>query len=120
MKFDEALALHLKAIDERDLDGYLETVHQDATLILPNGTLLTGKDEIAKFHREWFADQDWSMSSETVRVSETGDSAFALLAVAYNDVDPEGAPYRKTYHLTLVFARSDGRWLLVHDQNTFN
>jgi uncharacterized protein (TIGR02246 family) len=120
MEFSEALTQHLRAIGDRDVDGYLDTVHQDATLILPNGTLLSGKDEIAKFHREWFADQDWSLKSETVRVSQTGDSAFALLAVVYDDLDPEGTPYRKTYHLTLVFARSGGRWLLVHDQNTFS
>ena len=38
--------------------------------------------------------------------------------VTYDDLDAEGRPYSMTYVLTLVFARVDGSWLLLHDQNT--
>ncbi|MGN9838483.1 YybH family protein [Nonomuraea sp. H19] len=119
MEFSQALDAHLKAIEARDLDTFLETLHQDATLILPNGTLLRGKDAIAEFHASWFGDPDWSMRTETVRTETAGDSAFVVLSVVYDDLDPEGKPYQKTYYLTLYFARAGERWLLVHDQNTF-
>ncbi|NUW43624.1 YybH family protein [Nonomuraea rhodomycinica] len=119
MEFAKALDAHLAAIHARDLEGYLATVHQDASLILPNGTLLRGKEAIAEFHAAWFADTDWSMRAEPVRVEAAGEAAFALLSVVYDDLDPKGEPYRKTYYLTLYFTRADERWLLVHDQNTY-
>jgi uncharacterized protein (TIGR02246 family) len=119
MEFAQALAEHLKTIEDRDLEGFLATVRQDATLILPNGRLLTGKESIGEFHRDWFGDPDWSLHAETVRLESLGDSGFALLSVRYDDIDPEGRPVQRDYHLSLLFARTDGRWLLVHDQNTF-
>ncbi|WP_248962643.1 YybH family protein [Sphaerisporangium perillae] len=119
MEFSQALAAHLKAIDARDLDGFLATVHPDASVILPSGTLLEGKDAIARFHTAWFDDPDWSLRAETVRVQTAGDSAFAVLSVVYDDLDPDGRPYQKTYYLTLLFTRDGERWLLVHDQNTY-
>jgi hypothetical protein len=42
-----------------------------------------------------------------------------LLSVRYDDIDPEGRPLQLNYHLSLLFVRTDGRWLLLHDQNTF-
>ncbi|GAA3236279.1 YybH family protein [Nonomuraea helvata] len=119
MEFSQALDAHLKAIEARDLEAYLATVHQDASVILPNGTLLRGKEAIAEFHTAWFGDPDWSLRAETVRAETLGEAAFALLSVEYDDLDPEGEPYQKVYYLTLYFTRADGRWLLVHDQNTF-
>lgn len=87
MDFAPALDAHLAAIQARDLDGYLATVHQDASLILPNGTLLRGREAIGEFHADWFADTDWSMRAEPVRVETAGEAAFALLSVVYDDVD---------------------------------
>ncbi len=119
MEFSQALGAHLKAIEARDLDGFLATVHRDASVILPNGTLLRGKDAVAEFHATWFDDPDWSMRTEVVRVETVGDSAFAVLSVVYDDLDQNGQPYQKVYYLTLYFVRVDGQWLLIHDQNTF-
>ncbi|MBT2229246.1 SgcJ/EcaC family oxidoreductase [Nonomuraea sp. NEAU-A123] len=120
MEFSQALAAHLRAIETRDLDGFLATVHPDASVILPNGKLLTGKDAIGEFHTAWFRDPDWSLRPTVIRTETFGESAFVVLSVAYADLDSEGRPYEKSYYLTLYFARIDGRWLLVHDQNTFS
>ena len=57
MDFAAAVNLHLSAIGRRDLDGYLATVHPDVSLIMPDGRLLTGPEEVAAFHRDWFADR---------------------------------------------------------------
>ncbi|MEU7854035.1 nuclear transport factor 2 family protein [Nonomuraea sp. NPDC049141] len=120
MEFSQALAAHLRAIETRDLDGFLATVHPDASVILPNGKLLTGKDAIGEFHVAWFGDPDWSLKTAVIRTETFGESAFVVLSVAYADLDAEGRPYEKSYYLTLYFARFDGQWLLVHDQNTFS
>lgn len=119
MEFAQALADHLAAVEARDLDRYLATVHHDATLVLANGSLLTGKESIAQFHKGWFGDLDWSLRTETLRAEATGESAFALLKVEYHDLDPEGRPYERVYYLSLFFVLTEGQWLLAHDQNTF-
>ena len=119
MEFDDTVAAHLAAVAARDLDAFLATVHDGVTVVLPDGRLLRGRDEVAGLHRDWFADTDWRMDTAPVSTTVAGDTGVAVLAVDYHDVDPAGAPVRKAYLLSLVFARQDGRWLLVHDQNTF-
>ncbi|MFF9348054.1 YybH family protein [Streptomyces sp. NPDC014734] len=118
MEFTTALEHHLAAIDARDLDAYMETVHDEATCILPDGRTVTGAEDVRAFHRDWFRDPDWTMGTELTGSVVQDDTAVAVLRVDYRDLDAEGEPYRLSYLLGLVFARTDGRWLLVHDQNT--
>ncbi|MFB7914193.1 YybH family protein [Streptomyces sp. NPDC056061] len=118
MEFTTALDRHLAAIGARDLDAYMETVHDEATCILPNGKTVTGAADVRAFHRDWFQDPDWTMETELTSSVVQRDTAVAVLRVDYRDLDAEGEPYRLSYLLSLVFARADDRWLLVHDQNT--
>ncbi|KUL34645.1 hypothetical protein ADL15_15720 [Actinoplanes awajinensis subsp. mycoplanecinus] len=119
MKFDAAVTAHLDAVTRRDLPAYLDTVHDDVTVVLPNGKVVSGRDEVATFHKGWFDDPDWRMELTPVRSYTAGDTGVALYSVEYHDVDGSGTPYQKTYVLSLLFTRHDDRWLLVHDQNTF-
>jgi uncharacterized protein (TIGR02246 family) len=118
MPFPDAVNRHLAAIGARDLDGYLDTVHPDVTLIMPNGTLLAGRDEVAAFHRDWFGDPDWSWELDLRHTVTAGGTGVAIFAADYHDLDGEGRPYESSYLLTLVFVRDGDRWLLLHDQNT--
>ena len=118
MDFPDALNRHLAAIGARDLDGYLATLHPDVSLITPNGTLLTGLEEVAKFHRDWFGDPDWSWELDLRRTVTAGDAGLAIFAADYHDLDGQGVPYDLSYLLTLVFVRHGAQWLLLHDQNT--
>jgi uncharacterized protein (TIGR02246 family) len=117
--FDEAVVAHLDAVARRDLPAYLDTVHDEASVVLPNGTAISGRHAVAAFHKEWFDDPDWRMELTALRSYTVGETGVALHHVEYHDVDGSGTPYRKTYVLSLVFARQGDRWLLVHDQNTF-
>jgi uncharacterized protein (TIGR02246 family) len=120
MAFAEALDRHLAAIAARDAESYLATVHDDVSLVLPNGTLLGGRTAVAEFHRDWFSDPDWQMDVTVLHTATAGGTAVAVLDVDYRDVDAAGEPYAKQYLLGLVFTRDDaGTWLLLHDQNTF-
>lgn len=118
MEFAEAVDKHLAAIDARDLAGYLATVHDDVTLIMMNGRVLRGRDEVGEFHRDWFGDPDWSWQLSPVHSVETGDTGVAVFAVDYRDLDRDGRPYTMSYLLSLTFARDGDGWLLLHDQNT--
>ncbi|BCJ48718.1 hypothetical protein Asp14428_01930 [Actinoplanes sp. NBRC 14428] len=118
MQFAEALEHHLATITGRDAEAFLATVHDDVAVITPDGRLLAGREEVGAFHREWFADPDWSWKLEPLRCTEAGDTGVATYAVTYEDVDAGGRPYAMNYVLSLVFARAGGTWLLLHDQNT--
>jgi uncharacterized protein (TIGR02246 family) len=118
VEFTEAVERHLAAVGQRDLDGFLATVHDDVSVVLANGRLVEGRTAVAEFHREWFADPDWSWQLSPVRRSTAGDTAVALYQVAYHDLDQHGQPYELHYLLSLAFTRQAGTWLLLHDQNT--
>lgn len=120
MLLTDALGQHLKTIAERDLTGFEKTIVPDGRLrvILPNGRILQGHDEVMAFHKNWFSDPDWSMVVERQESWATADMGYVLCQVTYNDLDEEGQPYALRYWLTLTFVYEHGQWLLIHDQNT--
>ena len=118
MQFAEAVDHHLTTIADRDIEAFLATVHDDVSLVAPDGRVIAGRAEVAAFHRDWFADPDWSWTLEPLRRVRAGDTGIAVQAVTYHDLDGQGQAYTLRYVLTLVFARVGGTWLLVHDQNT--
>jgi len=115
--FEAALSRHLNAITERDIDTFLSTLTQDEalTVIFPSGDAVTTRADVEALHRDWFADPDWRMEIEPVRVVETDAMALALVRTSYRDT-PDGEP--RFAYLTLTFRLEDGAWRLVHDQNT--
>ena len=118
MDLAEAVDRHLATVTGRDLPGYLATVHDDVSLVLPNGRLIAGREAVGAFHRDWFDDPDWSWTLTPTRTATAGDTGLALFAAEYRDLDAAGKPYTMGYLLSLTFTRRDGRWLLLHDQNT--
>ncbi|WP_375200925.1 YybH family protein [Hyphococcus sp.] len=115
--FRAALDAHLAAIEGKDFEAYKPTVTggDDLHLIFPDGSVIETTEAVFDFHREWFADPNWVMEPEIVKVMEGEDMAAALLKYDYRDT-PEGDP--RGSWLVLVFKLEAGEWRLVHDQNT--
>lgn len=118
--FRATLDTHLQAITHRDLPTLLETVSEraDFSVIFPDGERLVGKAAYAAMHRDWFANPDWRMSFSEVSRWEREDMAGVLLRYDYRDQPEPGTGNPRQRFLFLLFERIDGRWLLVHDQNT--
>jgi uncharacterized protein (TIGR02246 family) len=113
-----AIGRHLDSIKARDLDGYAATLHDDVVLVLPTGTTFLGKDAVVGFHREFFADLDWTQEL-TERTTTVGEhTARVLYEADYRDVDAAGEPVREQYLVAFVFVDAGGEWLLLHDQCT--
>jgi len=119
-RFEEAIKVHLKSIIDRDLPAFSVFLHhsENSLIILPNGDLIKGRDNILDFHKEWFKDTDWRMDAHIVDIFTTDDIGYALLDVVYHDIDEEGKPYELKYFLSLLFKQIDGKWFLLRDQNT--
>ena len=114
--FTTAVERHLRAVTERNLDDYLATVHDDVSVVLLNGRTIEGRRAVGDFHRDWFADPDWSW--RLTPLTSSAGTGEALFAVEYHDLDQHGTPYELRYLLALTFTRRDGTWLLLHDENT--
>jgi ketosteroid isomerase-like protein len=115
MSFREALARHLRAIHERDLDALARTVAPESlVLIMADGKLVRSTQEFLDAHSGWFAMSDWTLGVEEVASFEGTDLAVAVLRLDYRE-PPE---VRSESYLTLVFERREGTWLMVLDQNT--
>ena len=115
MTFRETLARHLKAIQERNLQGLADTVAPDAlVLIMADGKLVRSTREFLEAHRGWFAMPNWTLGVEEVEVFEGRDLAVAVLRLDYR----EPPSVRSWSYLTLVFQRRGEAWLMVQDQNT--
>jgi uncharacterized protein (TIGR02246 family) len=117
--FDATLQTHLRAVQNRDLEGLLATVADSVTLLLPNGRMLSTKEEFENLHIGWFAEKNWTWTPTLIRTETTPSQSFALVSYIYEELDSTGnvAASRNTY-LLLIFKKTDDRWLLVHDQNT--
>ncbi len=118
MNFKQALTTHIHAIETRDLKAYQKTIAKDVLLILPNGHMISGYDEMINFHKDWFSDPDWSMKLEILSLKEYSDTAMVLYDVIYMDLDQDCKPYELKYFLSLHFKLEAGKWLLTFDQNT--
>jgi len=112
------LANHLAAIGARDLDAYAATLHEQVTLILPNGTVHAGRQAVVDFHRGFFADPDWRQDFTAERLVVTARAAAAIYRADYHDVDTGGTPYHRRFLVALLFVPVGDRWLLLHDQCT--
>lgn len=115
---EDTLAQHLRAVRDRDLPAYSATLHDDVVVIVPSGARLVGRAAVEDFHREWFTGRRWVQDLAPLHSTRTPAAAVEVFRADYRDVDDDGVPYARTYLLSLVFARCDDRWLLVHDQCT--
>lgn len=115
--FESALAAHIEAVTNRDIDVYVAsiTTGENLTIIFPGGEIMRSRDEAIEFHTEWFATPGWTMTFEIDHLIETENMGVASLRATYTD---DGGP--RVNWLTLVFEEQDGDWRLVFDQNTRN
>jgi uncharacterized protein (TIGR02246 family) len=117
--FRETLDQHLQAIQNRDLPALLDTLPAEAlVLITSEGQLVRQVSEFRALHQGWFASSTWQLATELVSVREGTELAVAVLALEYRDQPPQGEPIHQRSYLTLIFAREQGKWVMVQDQNT--
>jgi ketosteroid isomerase-like protein len=113
--FQQTVTAHVDAIRHRDLAALMDTITdgENLVLIFPDATTYYTRQQYVDFHREWFAEQGWTMQMEPVSVVLRDGLGVALMRTTYTDA----AGPRKGL-LALTFGREQGRWRLVFDQNT--
>ena len=119
MTFRETLDRHLQAIRDRNLDAFRETVAPSGLIVvMANGRLVRDTAEFLGLHRDWFTDTAWTVEFEPVSIREWSDVGVAVFRLIYRERPQGKPPIHETSYLTLVFARREDGWEMVHDQNT--
>jgi hypothetical protein len=115
--FDNALQGHLDAISNRDIAAFKSNLTRGEKLytIVQNGHAFTTPSELAEIHEQWFKDPDWIWEGSVVHKLVGEDMAMALVKYQYR-AKAGDEPF-DTW-LLYVFTLEDGKWRIVHDQNT--
>jgi ketosteroid isomerase-like protein len=116
LTFLQTVEKHVDAIKNRNLKELLDTVDDHVILVLPDGTLLSSKEEYEQLHIDWFADTQWKMETTILKTEESGELGHVLIKYKYTEKSSV-AETRYTY-LSMLFKKKFNSWLLIHDQNT--
>ena len=113
---DRAERQYVRTTERRDAPGFNALLDRDVTLILRQGEVYDGKAEFAAFIEEFFADPSWTQTF-TVRKKVVKDcsTAFVLYDSRFRDPD-DGVDLQLV--IGLSFVRRDGRWLVLHNQDS--
>lgn len=114
-KFDATIDKYTGSHPIRDVDMLASTLHDEWTVIFPDGELLLGKEEgLTWVREEFFNDPSWTQSfTEIRRVVRGCSTGFVLFDSIY-----EQPGYRSHLLIGLSLTYEHGRWLVIQDQNT--
>lgn len=117
--FEAILKKHLDAIVNRDINGIAATVDDNVLLIFPDGDTISTKEKFIAFHKDWFKDSLWKMTTSIQKTVKTESLCYALVKYQITKYKPDAtiASQSNTF-LLLIFKKEKQNWLLIHDQNT--
>lgn len=115
--YDCTVDRHVSAIKTHDWETFVSTItaQPDLQLILPDGTMIDGREAYLEILEPWLTGGGFTVSEEVIDQRIGADLGYTLLRMTQLN---EGEEEPTRYFLLLVFALEDGSWRLVHDQNT--
>jgi len=113
----ETFDVYIKAIQKSDLKGLFTAVTDNDKFffLTSGGRLIDSRQGYYKFHEDWFAEKDWSISFELVEAVEGQDYGYTNAIYRYQGKMPDGKAYFLDSYFTLIFNREDGMWKAVVD-----
>jgi uncharacterized protein (TIGR02246 family) len=93
----------------------------DASVMVPNFPVMTGKDAVAKVMKDVLADPNWSLALQIsqVEVSKGGDLGYVRGTYVNTSTDQASkkAVSEKGRFLTIFRKEADGSWKAIQDMN---
>ena len=114
----EADAASLRAIAAKDVDSTVSYYDEQASILIPNASIVTGRDAIRKAWEQMFAVPGFNLAPKTtkVEVARSGDLAFAQGTYEFTANDSHGKPVNDHGKFVVVWKKqTDGRWKIVTD-----
>ena len=109
----------VKDLQAKDLDKDVAHYADDASFLMPNMPIQTGKEAIRAVHREMLADPKLSLefAPSKVDISKGGDLAYTQGAYTMTSTDPrtKKPATEKGKYITIYRKQADGSWKAVED-----
>jgi uncharacterized protein (TIGR02246 family) len=114
----EADAASLRAIAAKHIDATVSYYDEQASILMPNAPIVTGREEIRKAWEQMFAIPGFHLAPKTTRVevARSGDFAYAQGTYEFTASDPRGKPVNDRGKFVVVWKKQDdGAWRIVAD-----
>ncbi len=111
-------AAWVKTAAAKDLEGWVANYADDASLLLPNAPIATGKEAIRGATKAVLGDPNFALTfaSTKVDVARSGDLAYAQGNYSMTLSDPTGKPATdKGKYVTVFQKQPDGKWKVLAD-----
>jgi uncharacterized protein (TIGR02246 family) len=114
----EADAASLRAIAAKQVDTTVSYYDEQASILMPNAPIVTGREQIRKAWEQMFAIPGFNLAPKTtkVEVARSGDLAYAQGTYEFAAAAPQGRPINDRGKFVVVWKKqTDGVWKIVAD-----
>jgi uncharacterized protein (TIGR02246 family) len=114
----EADAASLRAIAAKQVDATVSFYDEQASILMPNAPIVTGREQIRKAWEQMFAMPGFNFAPKTtkIEVARSGDLAYAQGTYEFSAADPKGRPVSDRGKYVVVWKKqTDGAWKAVAD-----
>ncbi len=112
-------AASVKDIAAKDVDKWLSYYSDDASVLLPNEMMITGKDSIKAAFKPMLADPNFALTFQSTRgeASKSGDFVYVIGTYSMTTSSPrDQKPVTdQGKYLTVYKKQADGNWKAVAD-----
>jgi uncharacterized protein (TIGR02246 family) len=112
-------AAWVKDIATKDVDKFVSYYSDDASLLMPNEMLLTGKDNIKAALKPMLADPNFALTFQSTRgeVAKSGDFVYLIGTYSLTSSSPrdQHPVTDQGKYLTIFKKQADGSWKAVAD-----
>lgn len=117
-EFARVMKKHLAAVSNKNLDSLKATMAPNGQmqLILPASEIIDGVDGFMDYHKEWFAQPNWTFETKILN-SEVGRKiGMAVVEIIYREPEREGKPYFNKMIVSYDLKKFNGVWYVIKDQ----
>lgn len=116
-EFVSVMQKHLDAVTNRDLVALKETMAPNAQmqLILPKTEIIDGVAGFMEYHKEWFADPDWTFETKILNTEIGQDVGMAITEIVYREPNRKPDPYFNRMIVSYDLKKIDGKWYIIKD-----
>jgi ketosteroid isomerase-like protein len=114
----EADAASLRAIAAKQVDATVSFYDEQASILMPNAPIVTGREGIRKVWEQMFAMPGLNFAPKTTKleVARSGDLAYTQGTYEFTAADPQGRPVNDRGKFVVVWKKqTDGAWKAVAD-----
>ncbi|WP_273567628.1 YybH family protein [Maribacter halichondriae] len=116
-EFLDVMQTHLDAVTNRDLEILRSTLSPKGNmqLILPSEEIIDKVEGFMDYHKEWFAQTDWTFETKILNTAVGETMGMAITEVVYREPERDGKPYFNRMIISYDLQKIEGRWYIIKD-----